>query len=880
MKELIVLTLGGLRYGVWKDALLSIEDMQTIHRLPLSPACIAGMTIIDGRTATLADLSACLGLPAMAREKRGHLLLLPEQEKVAGFAVEGEIEHLAVDPGVLLPMPDYLRTAVIDTCAVHDSEPIPVINLSLLSGSILKADSEPPVAEFRVPATEPRDVTSIKKVRIFESGRELFAAPAAGIEEESVELGRISRLALLPPSVKGLSFVRESVLPVISLSRKMNLPKAGAEALALVAGINGARFAFIVDADEGTLFRKDFMIRLLPPLAESRWVRGAVLRPEEIIPLIDLGALMSARAGDGDEKPLPERYAPDSRFRFLFGREDVEIMEFSLLGARHALPKSEVEDTVSFRPFRQVPNVQPIVVGVAEHNGKLLPVLDLAMCFGRRSLVTPEWSMLLVKNGDFRALVITEAVFGERRLELNVQRGVPIVLPHRVVYGCYPDAATVKLILNVEALAVHFDKALVKDLLRALSKEMEQAPAEIVSSLLEPDEVGAQAGREAAVFAQEIVTEEADIPYEDTAVSDETRGEEEEETVIAAEEQIEEPVLTAPVEAAVIQEIVPAPVQAAAEPAASASGHEPEPQPEQAEQPAAPAPQEAEKPKVFAAGESAQEEQSRSVARQDEQTAVPPEGTVPGEKSPEVSAMEQEPAETTGSPDVSACREAPQEERSVTEAAPAEQAETRSVPSPVQEETVVPVPQEPVEEHIPDRVDTSARLETGEAFMAAKEEAAAVPERPVVQRGYDEREQASQRTVAEYPHFSPSEMWKGKLPYAGIALLLIAAVFLWGVFKKPVIVPEAKGPQTEKVAVNEPQPAKKSPVRKPAPVEPPKPVAAAVPSGSGVYVVKKGDTLWHISKRFTGNPFNYPRVARENSIENPDLIFPGQEIRL
>jgi len=39
------------------------------------------------------------------------------------------------------------------------------------------------------------------------------------------------------------------------------------------------------------------------------------------------------------------------------------------------------------------------------------------------------------------------------------------------------------------------------------------------------------------------------------------------------------------------------------------------------------------------------------------------------------------------------------------------------------------------------------------------------------------------------------------------------------------------------------------------------------------YAVVKGDTLWGIAKRFTGNPFNYPRVARDNSIATPDLIF-------
>jgi nucleoid-associated protein YgaU len=58
----------------------------------------------------------------------------------------------------------------------------------------------------------------------------------------------------------------------------------------------------------------------------------------------------------------------------------------------------------------------------------------------------------------------------------------------------------------------------------------------------------------------------------------------------------------------------------------------------------------------------------------------------------------------------------------------------------------------------------------------------------------------------------------------------------------------------------------------------------SLPAGSPVeaseYVVREGDTLWSIARRFTGNPFNYPRIAGENRIADPDLIFPGQRIRL
>jgi LysM domain. len=47
-----------------------------------------------------------------------------------------------------------------------------------------------------------------------------------------------------------------------------------------------------------------------------------------------------------------------------------------------------------------------------------------------------------------------------------------------------------------------------------------------------------------------------------------------------------------------------------------------------------------------------------------------------------------------------------------------------------------------------------------------------------------------------------------------------------------------------------------------------------------VYTVVTGDNLWNIAKRFTGNPLNYPRVAKDNSIATPDLIFPGQRIQI
>lgn len=48
------------------------------------------------------------------------------------------------------------------------------------------------------------------------------------------------------------------------------------------------------------------------------------------------------------------------------------------------------------------------------------------------------------------------------------------------------------------------------------------------------------------------------------------------------------------------------------------------------------------------------------------------------------------------------------------------------------------------------------------------------------------------------------------------------------------------------------------------------------------YTIKKGDTLSHIAKHFYGNAMKYPEIFEANRevIKDPDLIYPGQTIRI
>jgi len=58
--------------------------------------------------------------------------------------------------------------------------------------------------------------------------------------------------------------------------------------------------------------------------------------------------------------------------------------------------------------------------------------------------------------------------------------------------------------------------------------------------------------------------------------------------------------------------------------------------------------------------------------------------------------------------------------------------------------------------------------------------------------------------------------------------------------------------------------------------------ALGAPGDSTFVLVKEGDSLWAIAERELGNGSHYNEIfaANREVIENPDLIYPGQKIRI
>ena len=171
------------------------------------------------------------------------------------------------------------------------------------------------------------------------------------------------------------------------------------------------------------------------------------------------------------------------------------------------------------------------------------------------------------------------------------------------------------------------------------------------------------------------------------------------------------------------------------------------------------------------------------------------------------------------------------------------------------------------------------QLRREEERKAAAERLAQEQERlaGAARRAEQERHAAAARLSTDTAQ-PPAVPAKGGRKHAiAVAVLVIAAVIAMVLLMpKSATPPEKRPAPVAETAKKEPE----APSREPA-----APLVLNVPTSmpkpeTVVYVVVKGDTLWGISKRFTGNPFNYPRVAKDNSIATPDLIFPGQKIQL
>ena len=540
MRELLLVDINGSPFAIWKDETLTQEN-QVIHWLTSSPAALGAIIILNHQTVSLADLSFCLGGEPCRREKENLVLILSEEDRVAGFVVQGDTSLLRVEQDAVFPIPAWLQTEVINSCVLSGTKLIPLVNLQTLHRLVHKVNFEPVAPHLYLAGSVQQGRESLSKnvtedqpedVRLFAAGDKPFALPARIVAPGMAQLGPLTSLPLTPDYVRGVTLHEHRILPMVDLSHRMKQTPDRVQNKILIAEAARQEFALLVESDIGVLSKADYALKPLPQLARSDWLRNAAVRGRRTVPIIDLARLLTGIPGLPSLPLADSFFSPESTFPDQFGREEIEIVEFSLLGGRHALPRSEVVDIFTSIPSYPVPDAWDMVAGIALYKGEMIPVLDLARCFGIQSKPDENWQMLLVRNGDFQVLVLAEKVSGERKLTIDMQRQLPFVSPQQVIYGCYPDGNTVRLILNVHSLTLHFDRERAREFFDVFADYSQEAapvlssPAPVAKPVAEPltaKEIYGYGGYQEVESIKLIIEEHEELPQDDPVFSQEPR---------------------------------------------------------------------------------------------------------------------------------------------------------------------------------------------------------------------------------------------------------------------------------------------------------------------------------------------------------------------
>jgi len=184
-------------------------------------------------------------------------------------------------------------------------------------------------------------------------------------------------------------------------------------------------------------------------------------------------------------------------------------------------------------------------------------------------------------------------------------------------------------------------------------------------------------------------------------------------------------------------------------------------------------------------------------------------------------------------------------------------------PSPAEPVSMEPGPEKPgpvVEQHA--STESTPSIGDEDIFEPVHQAAASAMPTPALARPEPRRQEEKPPSQSRKSAPVHGRAARRVLFAAAIAVLLAACVVAglhFGIFRPGAAAPIAPAATKQEITTS--------------------PDSSSRPADM-LYVVKEGDTLWDIAARFTGDAHNFGSLAAYNSIPDPDLISPGQVIKV
>ena len=431
--------LNGREFAVPLEDVREIIALPDITPLPMASANVRGMINLRGEVMPVVDLDSRLGSYTEKKGERKEVLILNMEGYSLGVVVEQaqqvvEMEEESIEieegagKGIVRGVVHYNEKLVV----VLDSERI--LNIDRESLEKIRKNRKKETSEARE-----QHGASSRQIVTFDLEGEVYAFPLEDVQE----ILRYQDPVPVPDSpafVKGVLHVRGSILPVLSLRKRLQLgdtsfrPEAGK---ILVGDYGLFRIGFIADGIREVLTVTENEIS--PPPGVTRSEKG----PSSVIGIVHTrGQVIALLGKDGlvDREAMASmtgEMQKDSLLRQK-GEERETFVVFLVAGQAMGLPITTIREINRLDEIARLPGMPSYVEGIMNLRGEIVPALSLAKRLAMGSsegVEEKDRRVLVIETGDTLAGFIVDEVSGVAEVPRSKIGAPPLLRDARMEFG-------------------------------------------------------------------------------------------------------------------------------------------------------------------------------------------------------------------------------------------------------------------------------------------------------------------------------------------------------------------------------------------------------------------------------------------------------------
>lgn len=259
-QALLSFDLGAQEYALPLERVLEIIALPDhVSEVPRPETAVLGVVTLRDRLLPLVSLRTLLGFAdELIRDGRGKVIVLSLGHGAVGVVVDRTRDILRVDPALIDPAPALLTRGAGDAeiaaiCRLdHGKRLVGLLSPDRLFRSELvsRVLSQQLEQGSVGPQQADGDAMADEQFIVFRLGEQDYGVPVAAIDEVARAPERVTRLPKAPSFIDGVMNLRGSVMPIVDLRRRFELPAndAATAQRVLVLDSGGGKTGFLVDS--------------------------------------------------------------------------------------------------------------------------------------------------------------------------------------------------------------------------------------------------------------------------------------------------------------------------------------------------------------------------------------------------------------------------------------------------------------------------------------------------------------------------------------------------------------------------------------------------------------------------------------------------------